>query len=634
MIWQDAARNRRVVDDVLWAIGIERLFKAQSPLTRDGFDALVRDLALALEHATDPSREHAVRLALGRLEQRWGSLSVEERERLIVGAFRQYASTAAAGVSATASAFADYQRRTVAATRASATATHNLKIPASPLDAVDLRVADHARTSNALFLRNRTGRIARTLSVVARNVVAHGLERGFDNAAISDELVKILRDTEARQTRSYLEVVASIFVARARAFGLLRSFEDAGFSQFEIRAVLDEVTSNICRLMHGRQFSVANAIQRYDMVAAGQPEDVIEVQPFVRQARGPNGAVALFVETKSGRTALATVERSGVGRVDDPGSYRGVAPTRTFERLGCCTPPFHGHCRTTMVPVSSAFSQVPAGPRAPALPTATAPPAPAAAKPPGRGAAPPPSPAAVPPIKRPGRRRPAPATAPGAPPGGPPPPPPAPPAVTAAPAPPAPGPTFQPGVHAATLTSNIPKRDSAALLAKLSTETPGLLDFLRRVPLTELVLGKTIPSRNANGTYEWGPARLRVFVRWDRRPGTVGQTFQPGKTWSISVAGASRTDAVFRTLVHELGHHVHLHDASARAADFLAVDGDIRAAFANRTAQISNYARADAREYWAESFGAYVFERAALLAHDPAAHALVERVLARRGIML
>ena len=93
---------------------------------------------------------------------------------------------------------------------------------------------------------------------------------------------------------------------------------------------------------------------------------------------------------------------------------------------------------------------------------------------------------------------------------------------------------------------------------------------------------------------------------------------------------------MLRTFVHELGHHIHLHDQPVRGgrASQLSqrVDAIVGVAFVRSRGPITMYGQQSAREFFAESFAAYMFERAALQQHDPVAFKMVVDVLAARGL--
>lgn len=145
-------------------------------------------------------------------------------------------------------------------------------------------------------------------------------------------------------------------------------------------------------------------------------------------------------------------------------------------------------------------------------------------------------------------------------------------------------------------------------------QTAGLMEFLRHEPLASIEF-LVIP---ANGRYFWPSKRLQVKA--DRAAHSYGEHFIAGKVWSVSSAGRTRLDAIRRSLVHELGHHVLLRGDSA-------IHGLAQQAYsASRGRRISLYADEDWIEYFCETFTAYAFHRAALRKHDPHGHGMMQKV--------
>ena len=58
----------------------------------------------------------------------------------------------------------------------------------------------------------------------------------------------------------------------------------------------------------------------------------------------------LFVERDGQRTPIAEVSRSGMGSKDDVGEFARGRTERELMDLGVSFPPFHGLCRTTLLP--------------------------------------------------------------------------------------------------------------------------------------------------------------------------------------------------------------------------------------------------------------------------------------------
>ncbi len=565
----------RVVDDALWTIGFHDVAKARSPspLTRAGFDALVLRVLQAVQRATRADHDEAIRAAIRLLQKDWGRMTADQQTEAFRAALAAYLEISLGSVDRAISAFGQHATTIVASTR-SATATQ-FGLPLNDtFNALDEEVVRHLVNSQALFIRTSTGAIAQSLSRLARNVVASGLRDGLDRADIGELLAKEFRGSANARTQHYYEMVASVFVGRARTYATLRSFEAAEITKYESRAVLDEVTCPACRFMHGRGFEVRRALDQYGLVAQSPAESVADLQPFLRTMRGEGGQRVVGVVTATGTTAIAQIVDGGVGRVDARGSFRPLVGDDTIARLGCNCAPFHPFCRCLKVPVSTRVVQVPV--------------APASAQPPP---------------------------------------------VPAAPAPPAPprsaprGPALEPGKHVlATQGSRGSKKALKEVYAGVGEAAPWLLPFLERVPLVNLKFG---PMRRANGTY----GQSRIQLRSDREAKSLSPLV-PGKSFSMSTTAPTKEQAMVRTFIHELAHHVHLFDFLQATEEGRRVDDLIRRAYRQRRSKsITEYGRTNDREFWAESMTAYVFAKAELEAQDPDAVDFVESVLRARGIL-
>ena len=169
-----------------------------------------------------------------------------------------------------------------------------------------------------------------------------------------------------------------------------------------------------------------------------------------------------------------------------------------------------------------------------------------------------------------------------------------------------------------------------------------------RVDANSYVDEKTPPAAGAAG-YLWAASELDP---------TVGT---PTKHTYYSAL-----ERVQSNFIHELGHHIHMGDSTAQVRDpahlhdqFEIVDKTIQRAYDSHgfdkvvgngdnamptyvhvmrddhevdNPAISRYAAKNAKEYFAETFLAYVQHPDVLKAHDPVGHAMVARVLRIRGI--
>ena len=105
-----------------------------------------------------------------------------------------------------------------------------------------------------------------------------------------------------------------------------------------------------------------------------------------------------------------------------------------------------------------------------------------------------------------------------------------------------------------------------------------------------------------------------------RPPDSYGKEFHPPVLKSVSEAGRTLSEAMQRTLYHELGHHVL--DAAGPEARTQVT----RLFRSGRAFPISERAGKRAVEYFSESFAAYRFEDC-FADKDPEGYHMVEAVL-------
>jgi hypothetical protein len=143
--------------------------------------------------------------------------------------------------------------------------------------------------------------------------------------------------------------VAGEFMGRGRSLAQLSAYAEAAITQYRIVAVLDEVTTPICRFLDGKVFSVSRGLALFNEVEA-QPDRITELNPWIRDTRDQaSGRRALTVDRGGERVAIADVVRSGVGTRDDRGEFGRAMGEHELSELGIGFPPFHARCRSITV---------------------------------------------------------------------------------------------------------------------------------------------------------------------------------------------------------------------------------------------------------------------------------------------
>jgi SPP1 gp7 family putative phage head morphogenesis protein len=207
------------------------------------------------------------------------------------------------------------------------------------------------RRSETHFIRDQYGRRADELSERARDIVAGGLEQGLGRDDIAEDLSTALTAATG-QRRAYWQLVATNFANRGRTYTQLVAFDEADIERFRFEAVLDQVTSEVCRFMHGREFTVEHARRRFEAVEqAPDPEQVSELQPWMQTGRDDAGNQVLYFERGGRRHLVAQVDQGAVGRSDEVGRYSQAMSNDELIAAGVTVPPLHGHCRSTIVAV-------------------------------------------------------------------------------------------------------------------------------------------------------------------------------------------------------------------------------------------------------------------------------------------
>lgn len=322
--------------------------KALDPLDARDFLVIVERLARSLTGVSREAEAAALRKALATLDVDWPSLSPAARDRVVRAAREAIGGVATQVLPRVDQVFEVEAKNVVARARATSVRRFGLHIGASTTQ-TDERIATFVRTSESNFIRDQYGRRQDELGQRARDIVAAGLEQGLGRDDIAADLAAQLAPIVSRG-KPYWETVAMSFANRGRTYTQLAAFDEADIERFRFEAVLDQVTSHVCRFMHGREFSVRRAMQRFDEVErAPDPETITELQPWMRVGADSDGKQVLFYERGGRRRFVAQVDESAVGRADQVGRYSRALSNDELEAAGVTVPPLHGRCRSTIV---------------------------------------------------------------------------------------------------------------------------------------------------------------------------------------------------------------------------------------------------------------------------------------------
>ncbi len=337
-----ARRGIWAAEEIAKSIG-QSIAKALDPLDPEDFITISVRLARSLRGAAVGLEGEALKSAIESLDVDWSALSEERRDRIISAARAEVL-----GLSETVSPIVEpvlfsSASSLVPLTRTAAISRFDLGA-AGTGDWVKSIVGD-LRDSQMVYVRDSYWQRADRFDQVARDVVASGMERGLARDDISAELSTQLTPLGVERGTNYWNLIATDFANKSRTISQLSTFEDAGVTQYIYEAVLDESTSEICRLLHGRVFSVAKARKRMaSALTLRDPEDIRNAMPWV-QADGSK----LYFQRGDTRHNVADVHEAGEGTKDKIGTYGNVMSKAALEKAGVVVPPRHGHCRSTLL---------------------------------------------------------------------------------------------------------------------------------------------------------------------------------------------------------------------------------------------------------------------------------------------
>lgn len=329
--------------------------KAIDPLTPAGFLQIGKLVADKLRKAAAGEEANAVKSALAELNFDWKSMTDAAANAALKAVKEAVAASYALKVMPKVEkVLAVEGPKTMKLTRAALRA-QNLSIDFTVPDR-DYIAEAAIRLSHTNFIRNSGGERVEAASIEARTIVADGLRRRLTTEQIASQLEKHFLNTIPRPP-SYWDVVSEAFIGRARSASSITALEDASVETYQLVAVIDEVTTDICRHLDGMVFKVSDARAHIEALnVLENAEDVKYAAPWVRKGAHADGGKRLFIPHADGTTTtLAKIDRSGVGSVTDKGTYSDTKSADELAALGVLVPPFHGRCRTTLVagPVTS-----------------------------------------------------------------------------------------------------------------------------------------------------------------------------------------------------------------------------------------------------------------------------------------
>jgi hypothetical protein len=286
----------------------------------------------------------ALRSAIETLDVDWPNLTEAARDKIIAAARGEVAGLASTIPPLIEPVLVGSAASIVARTRISACRVFDFSAAIKHEAPVDIETITNVVDSTQTYIKDSYGRRADEIDAVVKDVVASGLERGLGRDDISEALATKLGPLGIDRTENYFNLVAADFAQKARIGTTLNTFERAEITHYIFHAQMDQVTSEICRLLNGRVFSVEKAAKRMrHAMSLKDPEDIKNVRPWVQSGTNEAG------NRDGERHTVAHVDEPGEGEMDRAGKYSNQMSNKALEAAGVTVPPAHSHCRSTII---------------------------------------------------------------------------------------------------------------------------------------------------------------------------------------------------------------------------------------------------------------------------------------------
>lgn len=334
------------------------------PFNRRTFDRMVDELGDTLAGKSDNAVKEAVQDTVKKSTIVWANATEADYAKF------SKALAAALGVAAgvvwkavDTTVVGAAEKMAVAGARA-AVKNHGLGVGYS-LTRTDKVAVSQAARANQYYIRNfYTGTAEPALSARARQIAAKGIAEGQGSEVIANRMYRAMGNTAAGLNRRYMNVVSSAVNARARGFSSLLMMDRAGIRKYRLSSVLDENTTDTCRMLDGKVFTVGSALARQQRIdAMADPMDIRYEAPWTRErlikSGKHKGKKGIFIPKADGDfERIAVIEQSAFGQMDKVGRYS-MMSTADLASRGMGFPPFHAYCLLPGSPVLTGRGLVP-----------------------------------------------------------------------------------------------------------------------------------------------------------------------------------------------------------------------------------------------------------------------------------
>lgn len=194
---------------------------------------------------------------------------------------------------------------------------------APSLDLADEKAIEALQADQMLWIgRHYPENLRRAVRAAVESGALRGLGHDIAGKRVAAAIAEVLGRVVVPKGFSgsdakYFEGIAANTSTNARVRGQVRSFSDIGITNYEIVNPMDERTTDICRFMNGKVFSVSDAESQISRAsAATTPDELKEVHPWLSMGEIKG------IYSKGGISALV--------------------------EAGQALPPYHFRCRSTV----------------------------------------------------------------------------------------------------------------------------------------------------------------------------------------------------------------------------------------------------------------------------------------------
>lgn len=202
------------------------------------------------------------------------------------------------------------------------------------------------------YVRDQYGRISKQMADQARGIIRSGLEAGYSNQDIGSRLSSAISGSYEAKMSNYWTVVANSFIGRSRSMSQVVCYNEAAIEKVMAYAVMDEVTTEFCRLIHEQIIDVKTVSEMMTgLERLSDPEQIKDANPWVVR-QGNDWGVWRGGEWSK----IMTVDKPGAGTWGRGEYTRAYSDAKYLTDRGVGFPPYHALCRTTTITLTESLT--------------------------------------------------------------------------------------------------------------------------------------------------------------------------------------------------------------------------------------------------------------------------------------